>query len=66
MVSRHFTEEKGDDATVEGWFAGRSRTEKQAIFEILRRDYDVVSQWLEDPQNAESGFFTFLQRKGSS
>ena len=29
----------------------------------VRRDYRVVSTWLEDPVNGDAGYFTFLERK---
>ncbi|MCP4609830.1 MAG: glycosyltransferase family 39 protein [Planctomycetes bacterium] len=30
---------------------------------LLQRHYEVVSVWLEDKENEESGYFSFLQRK---
>jgi arabinofuranosyltransferase len=30
---------------------------------LLQRNYDMISKWLEDEENGESGYFCFLQRK---
>lgn len=33
------------------------------VMATLARDYEMVSQWLEDEANGESGYFCFLQRR---
>ena len=32
------------------------------VNKVLRSEYRVVSKWLEDEKNNESGYFTFLER----
>jgi hypothetical protein len=33
------------------------------VMTIVQQHYEVVSVWLEDKKNGESGYFNFLQRK---
>jgi hypothetical protein len=63
MFFRDITPERRDYADFDRWYSEGERPNGQLVADLLRRDYEVISEWLEDTENDESGYFTFLQRK---
>jgi arabinofuranosyltransferase len=45
--------------------AGYPELDDETAAELLEREYEPVSVWLEDNANGEAGYFTFYQRRAS-